>query len=81
MSVSSAVAPDSASAVAQPGVVVLTLPDALARVAAGNRHLAEAREQLAIARQRVFEARGRLFPATRGSGRYTWNNSAQMTQR
>ena len=76
--VSSAVAPDSASAAAQPGVVVLTLPDALARVAAGNRHLAEAREQLAIARQRVFEARGRLFPATRGSGRYTWNNSAQM---
>jgi len=76
--VSSAVAPDSTSAAAQPGVVVLTLPDALARVAAGNRHLAEAHEQLAIARQRVFEARGRLFPATRGSGRYTWNNSEQM---
>jgi outer membrane protein TolC len=24
------------------------------------------------------EARGRLFPATRGSGRYTWNNTEQM---
>lgn len=57
--------------------LVLSLPEALARVADGNRRLAEARSQLAIARQRVFEARGRLLPATRGSGRYTWNDSAQ----
>ncbi len=66
-----------AAASAPSGALVLSLSDALGRVAAGNRHLAEARAQLAIARQRVFEARGRLFPATRGSGRYTWNNTAQ----
>ncbi len=58
--------------------LVLSLSEALARVGDGNRRLAEARAQLAIARQRVFEARGRLFPATRGSGRYTWNNSEQQ---
>ena len=57
--------------------LLLSLHEALARVTDGNRRLAEARAQLAIARQRVYEARGRLFPATRGSGRYTWNNSAQ----
>ncbi|HEY2385764.1 MAG TPA: TolC family protein [Candidatus Binatia bacterium] len=55
----------------------LTLNDALARAATGNRHLAEARAQLALARQRVWEARGRLFPSTVGRGRYTWNTSAQ----
>lgn len=57
--------------------LVLTLADALARGATDNRRLAEARAQLAIARQQVWEARGRLFPATTGSGRYTWNTSAQ----
>jgi len=59
------------------GDTPLTLADALARAATGNRHLAEARAQLAIARQRVWEARGRLFPSTVGRGRYTWNTAEQ----
>jgi outer membrane protein TolC len=63
--------------VAPPSRLVLSLPDALARASGGNRRLAEARAQLAIARQRVLDARGRLFPATRGTGRYTWNTSEQ----
>jgi outer membrane protein TolC len=59
------------------GDTPLTLADALARAATGNRHLAEARAQLAIARQHVWEARGRLFPSTVGRGRYTWNTAEQ----
>ncbi len=68
----------SATATSADHPPVLSLTDALARAATGNRRLAEARAQLAIARQRVFEARGRLFPATVGRGRYTWNTAAQQ---
>jgi len=69
---------DAPSAATPRTELVLSLSEALARAAGGNRHLAEARAQLAIARERVFEERGRLFPSTRGSGRYTWNDTAQM---
>jgi outer membrane protein len=70
---------ERAAATGPPSAAIgpLSLKDALARAATGNRRLAEAREQLAIARQRVFEARGRLFPATTASGRYTWYTDAQ----
>lgn len=72
-----AAAPHAPPADAAPAAPVLSLADALARAATGNRRLVEAHAQLAIARERVFEARGRLFPATTGSGRYTWNSAEQ----
>ena len=58
----------------------LTLAEALALAARGNRRIAEAEEQLEVARARVWETRGRLLPATTGSGRYTWYTDPQTTR-
>jgi outer membrane protein TolC len=58
----------------------LTLAEALDLAVAGNRRLAEARQQLAVARARVAEARGRLFPATTASGRYAWATDPTRVQ-
>jgi len=71
-----AAAPSAEAAPAGP----LTLAEALALAARGNRRIAEAEEQLDIARARVWETRGRLLPTTTGSGRYTWYTDAQTTR-
>jgi outer membrane protein len=50
----------------------LTLTEALALAAGGNRRIAEAERLLGEAGARVRLARGRLLPNVTGSGRYTW---------
>lgn len=50
----------------------LSLPEALALAAGGNRRIAQAERQLGEAGARVRLARGRLLPNVTGSGRYTW---------
>ena len=57
----------------------LTLPDALALAAQGNRRIAMAGRSVAAAEERVWDARGRLLPAVGGSGRYTRYTDAQTT--
>jgi len=69
----------AAPAAPQAPVAPLTLDDALALAARGNRRIAEAGRTLDEARERVWEARGRLLPSTTGSGRYTWYTDPQTT--
>ncbi len=49
----------------------LSLDDALALAATGNRRIAEADRSVEAAAARVRDTRGRLLPATTASGRYT----------
>jgi outer membrane protein TolC len=65
-------APPSAKAPAVASNVPLTLADALALAATGNRRIAESAKQVERAREQVWNTRGRLLPSTTASGRYTW---------
>lgn len=58
----------------------LTLADALALAATGNRRIAEAEKQLEAVGEDVAAVRGRLLPATTGSGRYTWYTDPLMNR-
>jgi outer membrane protein len=66
-----ALEPAPSAAVPAPPSAPLTLHDALALAATGNRAIEAGTQQVAEARQRVWNARGRLLPATVGTGRYT----------
>jgi outer membrane protein TolC len=57
----------------------LSLAEAIALAAGGNRRIAQAERQLGEAGARVRLARGRLLPDVTGSGRYTWYTDPLQT--